>query len=150
MLTAGETPVRPDTAYEMQARVRRQLHPEPDIAGFKLGYTSEVMRAAMGIEQPNHGALFDSMVLTSPALVRELIQPKVEPDSPCASMATVRWSNTSRASKWSTRCGTLRVHLAHNTADRSSAAYAVLGSRLDARLRLVVSFDQCGHSHTRS
>jgi len=151
MLTAGETPVHPDTAYEIQAGVRRHLHPEADIAGFKLGYTSDVMRAAMGIDQPNHGALFDSTVLASPALVRELIQPKVEPEIAVridGNGAVVEYLASIEVvdSVWKD----YEFTWAHNTADGSSAAYAVLGSRLDAPLEdLVVSLrSSAGHMRT--
>src|ERR1700745_3399635 len=36
-------------------------------AGWKLGYTSAVMRAQMGIDAPNFGPLTDAMLLGAPA-----------------------------------------------------------------------------------
>ena len=143
--------MHPEAAYEIQAGVRRHLHPESDVAGFKLGYTSDVMRAAMGIDQPNHGALFDSTVLASPALVRGLIQPKVEPEISVridGNGAVVEYLASIEVvdSVWKD----YEFTWAHNTADGSSAAYAVLGSRLDAPLEdLVVSLrSSAGHMRT--
>jgi len=151
MLTAGDIPVRPDTAYEIQARVARHLHPKSNVTGFKLGYTSDVMREAMGIEQPNHGTVFDSTVLTSPALVRELIQPKVEPEiTVCVDRhgTVLEWRASLEVvdSVWAD----YEFTWAQNTADGSSAAYAVLGSCLDAPLEdLVVTLrSSAGQSRT--
>ena len=50
-------------------------------AGWKLGYTSAVMRAQMGIEAPNFGPLTDAMLLASPAVLPGgALQPRVEPE----------------------------------------------------------------------
>jgi 2-oxo-3-hexenedioate decarboxylase len=50
--------------------------------GYKLGYTSEVMRRQMGIHEPCYGVLFDTMMMKSGAnlAMDELIHPKVEAD----------------------------------------------------------------------
>lgn len=134
-LHANDVPIDPAIAYEVQELVREQLRPTQEIVGFKLGYTSQVMRQAMGIDEPNHGALFDSMVLAHPAIIEGLIQPKVEPEIAIrldgqgsivgyfASLEVVDsvWSN-------------YEFTWAHNTADGSSAAYAVIGARIDAWL----------------
>jgi 2-keto-4-pentenoate hydratase len=51
------------------------------LAGWKLGYTSAVMRAQMGIEAPNFGPLTDAMLLGSPAVLPAgALQPRVEPE----------------------------------------------------------------------
>ncbi|MEZ5702307.1 MAG: hypothetical protein R3E42_10690 [Burkholderiaceae bacterium] len=51
------------------------------IIGWKLGYTSEVMRRQMGIDRPNFGPLTDRMLLGSGDAVDErLVQPRVEPE----------------------------------------------------------------------
>lgn len=119
----------------MQRAVREELRPDEEVVGFKLGYTSEVMRQAMGIDEPNHGPLLDSMVLAHPASIEGLIQPKVEPEIAIqidgqglivgyfASIEVVDsvWSN-------------YEFTWAHNTADGSSAAYAVIGDRIDAQI----------------
>ena len=134
-LRSSDLAIDPSAAYEVQDLVYRQLRPTEAMIGFKLGYTSQVMREAMGISEPNHGALFDSMVLTHPASIEGLIQPKVEPEIAIridgqglivgyfASIEVVDsvWSNYDFT--W-----------AHNTADGSSAAHAVIGGRIDARI----------------
>ena len=134
-LHANDVPIDAAIAYEVQEFVLAQLRPAQEIVGFKLGYTSQVMRQAMGISEPNHGALFDSMVSTHPASIQGLIQPKVEPEIAIridgqglivgyfASIEVVDsvWSN-------------YEFTWAHNTADGSSAAYAVIGGRIDARI----------------
>ena len=51
------------------------------MVGWKLGYTSEVMRRQMGIARPNIGPLTDRMLLNSGDAVHErLVQPRVEPE----------------------------------------------------------------------
>jgi 2-keto-4-pentenoate hydratase len=50
-------------------------------AGWKLGYTSAVMRAQMGVAAPNFGPLTDVMLLDSPAVLPDgALQPRVEPE----------------------------------------------------------------------
>jgi len=134
-IRANDVPIDPAIAYEVQSLVRDELRPHEEIVGFKLGYTSQVMREAMGIEEPNHGPLFDSMVLSHPARIAGLIQPKVEPEIAIridgqgsiigyfASLEVVDsvWSN-------------YEFTWAHNTADGSSAAYAVIGDRIGVQL----------------
>lgn len=134
-LRARDVPIDPGIAYEVQGLVREQLWPQQSIAGFKLGYTSQVMRQAMGIDEPNHGALFDSMVLSHPASIEGLTQPKVEPEIAIridgrGSIVDCFASLEIVDSVWSN----YEFTWAHNTADGSSAAYAVIGARIDARL----------------
>ena len=51
------------------------------IVGWKLGYTSKVMRSQMGIDEPNFGPLTNQMVLDNGGLVPDtVLQPKVEPE----------------------------------------------------------------------
>ena len=148
-LHANDVPIDAAIAYEVQELVLDQLRPAQEIVGFKLGYTSQVMRQAMGIDEPNHGALFDSMVVSHPAIIDGLIQPKAEPEVAIridgqgsilgcfASLEVVDsvWSN-------------YEFTWAHNTADGSSAAYAVIGARIDARLEgiSVTMTSSSGHS----
>jgi 2-keto-4-pentenoate hydratase len=50
-------------------------------AGWKLGYTSAVMRTQMGVASPNFGPLTDVMLLGSPAVLPDgALQPRVEPE----------------------------------------------------------------------
>lgn len=98
------------------------------VVGWKLGYTTAAMREAMGVDEPNHGPLTDRIVLESPAdTSTPLIAPRVEPE------IAVRLGSDGRIvsrhlalevvdSVWSG----YRFTWAHNTADGSSAALAVV------------------------
>ena len=109
-------------------------------AGWKLGYTSAVMRAQMGIDAPNFGPLTDAMLLESPALLPDgALQPRVEPEiglrlgrrltGPCTVSDVLDACDAALAclevvdSVWSG----YRFTLEDNTADGSSAAWAVVG-----------------------
>lgn len=134
-IRANNVPIDPVIAYEVQSLVRDELRPNEEIVGFKLGYTSEVMRQAMGIDDPNHGALFDSMVLSHPASIAGLIQPKVEPEIAVridgqGSISGYFASLEVVDSVWSD----YEFTWAHNTADGSSAAYAVIGAGVGAQI----------------
>lgn len=137
-LVASEVAIDSAHAYSVQRAVREELRPDEEVVGFKLGYTSEAMRQAMGINEPNHGPLLDSMVLTSPAHVRDLIQPKVEPEIAVrvdgqGLIAGYLASLEVVDSVWSD----YRFTWAHNTADGSSAAYAVIGAPIAVDIDLV-------------
>ena len=118
-------------------------------AGWKLGYTSAVMRAQMGIEAPNFGPLTDAMLLESPArLPGGALQPRVEPEiglrlgrrlaGPCSISDVLDACDAALAclevvdSVWSG----YRFTLEDNTADGSSAAWAVVGPVMPSRIWL--------------
>ena len=83
-LDADATLGSPDlaTAYAIQrALLALRLAAGERVVGWKLGYTSEVMRRQMGIDRPNFGPLTDWMLLGSGDAVDErLVQPRVEPE----------------------------------------------------------------------
>lgn len=83
-LDADATVGSPDlaTAYAIQrALLGLRLAAGERVVGWKLGYTSEVMRRQMGIARPNIGPLTDRMLLNSGDAVHErLVQPRVEPE----------------------------------------------------------------------
>jgi 2-keto-4-pentenoate hydratase len=83
-LDAEATIGSPDlaTAYAIQrALLALRIAAGERVVGWKLGYTSEVMRRQMGIDRPNIGPLTDWMLLGSGDAVRErLVQPRVEPE----------------------------------------------------------------------
>jgi 2-keto-4-pentenoate hydratase len=69
-------------AYAVQAQgiALREADGEVVVGG-KLGFTSEAMRRAMGVEHPNHGWLTDAMWLhDGVADLGRFIHPKVEPE----------------------------------------------------------------------
>ncbi|HXV93373.1 MAG TPA: fumarylacetoacetate hydrolase family protein [Pseudonocardia sp.] len=100
--------------------------------GWKLGYTSEAMRAQMGVAEPNAGPLLDSMLVPDGGRVPEaLVHPRVEPEialrvgpdgAPEAALAALEIVD----SVWRD----YRFTLETNTADGSSAAGVVLGPEL--------------------
>ena len=83
-LDADATVGSPDlaTAYAIQrALLGLRLAAGERVVGWKLGYTSEVMRRQMGIARPNIGPLTGRMLQNSGDAVHErLVQPRVEPE----------------------------------------------------------------------
>jgi 2-keto-4-pentenoate hydratase len=109
-------------------------------AGWKLGYTSAVMRAQMGVDAPNFGPLTDAMLLDSPAVLPAgALQPRIEPEiglrlrrrlaGPCSVSDVLDACDAALAclevvdSVWSG----YRFTLEDNTADGSSAAWVAVG-----------------------
>jgi 2-keto-4-pentenoate hydratase len=131
-------------AYRVQDQMTAlRLADGERLAGWKLGYTSAVMRAQMGIEVPNFGPLTDAMLLESPALLSGgALQPRVEPEiglrlgrplrAPCSADDVLAACDAALAcleivdSVWSG----YRFTLEDNTADGSSAAWVVVGPPL--------------------
>lgn len=69
-------------AYAVQARgiALREADGEVVVGG-KLGFTSEAMRRAMGVDHPNHGWLTDAMWVHGGLVdLTRFIHPKVEPE----------------------------------------------------------------------
>lgn len=135
----------PAEAYAIQAAVLA-----PRIAtgggrgGWKLGYTSAVMREQMGIAEPNHGPLACTMILADGAVISDgVTQPRVEPEIAAvlgrdldvgASVDEVR----SSVAEWRIALEVVdsvwvdyRFDRALNTADGSSAAFVVLGDVIE-------------------
>ena len=68
-------------AYAIQtALMRAKLAEGRRVIGWKIGLTSRAMQAALGIDIPDSGVLFDDMVFASGATVPEgrFIQPRIE------------------------------------------------------------------------
>jgi 2-keto-4-pentenoate hydratase len=128
-------------AYRIQDQMTAlRLADGERLAGWKLGYTSAVMRAQMGIEAPNFGPLTDAMLLDSPAVLPAgALQPRVEPEiglrldrrltGPCSVSDVLGACDAALAcleivdSVWSG----YRFTLEDNTADGSSAAWVAVG-----------------------
>jgi 2-keto-4-pentenoate hydratase len=70
-----------DDAREV-ARARDRLRREDgdEQIGYKLGWTSAVMREALGIERPNWGTLWESQRLPESVDARRFLHAKVEPE----------------------------------------------------------------------
>jgi len=134
-----------DRAYSIQSLVvADRLSRGERRVGWKLGYTSAAMRAQMGIDDPNTGPLTDAMLLWDGARIPDtVIHPRVEPEVAVVMAADVQapvpaedlapYVAAMRASLevvdsvWED----YRFTWAMNTADGSSAAYAVLGATLE-------------------
>jgi 2-keto-4-pentenoate hydratase len=131
-------------AYRVQDQVTAlRLADGERLAGWKLGYTSAVMRAQMGIAAPNFGPLTDAMLLSSPALLPSgAMHPRVEPEiglrlghrlrARCSVESALAACDAALAcleivdSVWSG----YRFTLEDNTADGSSAAWVAVGPSL--------------------
>ncbi len=70
------------TAYAVQAHgVALRERAGERVVGGKLGFTSEAMRRAMGVDHPNYGWLTDAMLVAGEEVdLDTLIHPKVEPE----------------------------------------------------------------------
>jgi 2-keto-4-pentenoate hydratase len=133
-----------DDAYRVQDQVTAlRLAAGERRAGWKLGYTSAVMRAQMGIDAPNFGPLTDAMLLSSPlVLPGGELQPRVEPEigrrlgrrltAPCSVDEALDACDAALAcleivdSVWAG----YRFTLEDNMADGSSAAWVAVGPSL--------------------
>lgn len=117
--------------------------------GYKLGWTSEAMRQALGIGQPNFGTLWAYMRVDGRVLDRaRLIHPKVEPEFAFRAEAVlsgraVTALDVTRAGRWAValevvdpRWTSYDFDWLDNTADGSSAAAYVLGDFRRARVEL--------------
>jgi 2-keto-4-pentenoate hydratase len=129
---AAQPPLDLAAAYAVQRRLTalRTARGAARI-GFKLGYTSQAMRAQMGVGEPNHGPLLDTMRITDGHLPAHLIHPRVEPEIALVLGPDLRPVRAHAAlevvdSIWRDYRFTLEL----NTADGSSAAGVVLGPPL--------------------
>jgi 2-keto-4-pentenoate hydratase len=148
-VTTGDMPASPDvaTANAIQhALLGLRLAAGERVVGWKLGYTSEVMRRQMGIDRPNFGPLTDWMLLGSGDAVHErLVQPRVEPEIGLrlkttldARQAPVDRHTVAAAVESAYACLEVvhstwtgyRFNLEQNTADNASAGQVVVGPRL--------------------
>lgn len=166
---SDRTPLSMDDAYEIQAFVTdaRRAVGERRI-GWKLGYTSIVMRQQMGVDQPNFGPLTDAMLVADGADVAgRFTQPRVEPevalrfvhDVPAdadraAVLAAVGSAHAALEIVDSVWTG-YRFRIEDNTADGSSAAGVVLGGEIgrdriaDVAVTLEVDGEPVGHGRGR-
>ena len=148
-LDASATIGSPDlaTAYGIQrALLALRIAAGERVIGWKLGYTSEVMRHQMGIDRPNVGSLTNWMLLKSEDLVSDrFVQPRVEPEIGLrlhtalnARHAPVDRHTVAAAVEGAYACLEVvhstwtgyRFNLEQNTADNSSAGQVVVGPRL--------------------
>jgi 2-keto-4-pentenoate hydratase len=134
-----------DDAYQVQDRLTAlRLREGRTHVGWKLGYTSAVMRQQMGVSAPNYGPLLNDMVLRDGADAVAFLHPRVEPEIGIVlardlSGAGLLLDEVARAVGEVRACLEVvdsiwrdyRFTAAQNTADGSSAAGVVLGPALD-------------------
>jgi len=137
-------------AYDVQQMITDwRLSRGMTIAGWKLGYTSAAMREQMGIAEPNYGPLLSDMILPSGVTVPSIaeseidergrfgvVHPRVEPEiaAVLARDVTDPHDIDNAVGEWRLAIEVVdsvwrdyRFDWALNTADGSSAAYAVVG-----------------------
>jgi 2-keto-4-pentenoate hydratase len=82
-LSAGDPPITPGNAYDVQLAVvdlrRKAGH---HVVGKKIGVTSVAMQRLSGVMQPDYGHLFDVMDVPADSTIKrdELLLPRVEPE----------------------------------------------------------------------
>ena len=159
MLLSAELGLSLADAYRVQDQMTAlRLADGERRAGWKLGYTSAVMRAQMGIDAPNFGPLTDAMLLDSPAVLpgRGAAAADRAGDRAAAGAASCRavlGSDVLAACDVALAClevvdsvwSGYRFTLEDNTADGSSAAWVVVGPAVPlddlASLPVVLSVD---------
>lgn len=158
-----------DDAYRVQEEgLGRRVDDGEAIVGGKLGFTSEAMRTAMGIDQPNYGWVTDAMELSGGTVaLSSLIHPKVEPEiafvlgedldsgAGVEDVLSATSGVTACLEVVDSRFRDFRFGPTDNIADDSSAAAFVLGERvapvgsLDlAAVGVVMKID--GQAHARA
>jgi 2-keto-4-pentenoate hydratase len=158
-----------EDAYAIQSIVTAaRLERGERVVGWKLGYTSVVMREQMGVAEANHGPLTDAMLLADGADVSgRFTQPRVEPEvalrfgrqvpagadraAVLDAVASAHAALEVVDSVWTN----YRFRIEDNTADGSSAAGVVLGPQIrldriaDVRVSLLVDGEVVGIGHGR-
>lgn len=156
-LTERFPQIAPDEAYRIQlALIEMKKSRGAKVVGKKIGLTSKAMQKMLNVDQPDYGHILDEMIVQdgSRFSVRELIQPKIEPEiafileqdlqgpgiTPAQVLAATRFVLPaleiidSRIEGW-------KIKLCDTIADNASSARVVLGStpkRVDqVDLRLV-------------
>ena len=142
-LTESHPDMEPAEAYRIQlALTELRKAAGQRIVGKKIGLTSKAMQRMLDVDQPDYGHLFDNMMVQDGAALslKELIQPKVEPEiafvldrelkgpgiSPLQVLAATRFVVPaleiidSRIEAW-------KIKLCDTIADNASSARVVLG-----------------------
>jgi 2-keto-4-pentenoate hydratase len=134
-----------EDAYVAQERLTElRLAEGRCLVGYKLGYTSAVMRRQMQVDSPNYGPLLDDMVLHDGRPALRFLHPRVEPEigivlSDDLSGAGLMVHEVADAVGEIRACLEIvdsiwrnyRFTAEQNTADGSSAAGVVFGPLLD-------------------
>lgn len=137
--SAGLTPTESWSIAAARDRLRAGRGEVP--TGYKLGWTSEAMRRALGVNEPNFGSLWAYMNVAKGLLdLRRLIHPKAEPEFAFRADATLAGADVTAddvvaAGQWAVavevvdpRWESYDFDWLDNTADGSSAARYAVGA----------------------
>ena len=136
----GPAGLSADEAWAIAAEVDRRLVERGlHRTGYKLGWTSDAMREALGISTPNFGSLWDDMATDGTLDLSRLRHPKAEPEfaflaDRVLSGSEVGAAEVQRAGRWAValevvdpRWESYEFTWLDNTADGSSAAAYSVG-----------------------
>ncbi|MCU1489582.1 MAG: 2-oxopent-4-enoate hydratase [Acidimicrobiaceae bacterium] len=143
-LTAATAGFSSDDAYRVQlANVERRLASGERLVGAKVGLTAKVMQDQLGVDEPDFGHLFDSMVHRSGVRLEaaRYCAPRVELELAFVLGAELRGPNCSLEDVVAatervvpalelidSRIADWKIRLADTVADNASSAGVVLGS----------------------
>lgn len=133
-----------EQAYAVQTRLVARLLDDGDrVVGHKLGLTSAAMRASLGVDDPDYGALLASTVHDDGATIAMagLLQPRVEAEIALVLARPLRGPGVTPADVADATAGAVaalevvdsrvvdwRIRLVDTIADLASAAAVVLGA----------------------
>jgi 2-keto-4-pentenoate hydratase len=141
----GDDQANVDIAYAVQEiNTHRALSEGRRLVGRKIGLTSKVVQAQLGVDQPDFGMLFADMAYGDGEVIpsQQLIQPKVEAEIALVLKADLTQSHHTYADIISatdyalaaievvdSRIENWKISLIDTVADNASSAAFVLGSR---------------------
>jgi 2-keto-4-pentenoate hydratase len=147
LFSRGPGGLSEEEAWAIAAEVdRRLLERGRRRTGYKLGWTSDAMREALGIQAPNFGSLWDDMAAEGTLDLSGLRHPKAEPEfaflaDRVLTGPEVAAADVQRAGRWAValevvdpRWESYDFTWVDNTADGSSAAAYSLGSFVAAEV----------------
>ena len=144
-LTDEHPELTEDEAYTIADRgMKLRADRGERVVGAKLGFTSAAMQKALGVDSPNYGWLSDPMIVSDGRVsLGELIHPKAEPEIAFVLGEDIAGPAVSSEHVLSatayvmpvievvdSRFVNFRFRALDNTADNSSAAMVVLGTRV--------------------
>lgn len=146
MLTADYPGMTIEDAYAVQLEnVRRRQAEGEKIIGMKIGLTSKAMQNLLGVNVPDYGHLFESMLLLEgqTCSVSQLIQPKVEGELSFCLRKTLKGPGITVADVYDatayvvpsieivdSRIKDWKLKLADTIADNGSSARFMVGGRM--------------------
>lgn len=142
-LTGARPWLTPEDAYRVQQQLLApRIAAGAVVVGHKVGLTSRAMQEMLGVDQPDYGALLDTMQLAPDALVDvdELIAPRIEPEIAFVLGTALRGPGVTTESALAavegvapalelidSRIADWKITLADTIADLASSARFVLG-----------------------